>query len=310
MKVIVHIGRPKTGTTGLQQFLYANRQALSDAGYLLFDGVGRPNNVDIPAYFSRNFPVGLKPWRWRRGIYDEADREAFFGQHRVRDIVEQQVEGGRKEHHTAIITSEHLASSLSDHEDVSQFRDWVHSVFTSARVLVFVRPQVELAVSSWSTSIRSGGHRRLRTFLKDFVNRPELNYLNIADRWTRAFGLDEVDFHLYQSTPHWDVREFFASHYLQGAKGLKFRPQRVNSSYGRRQANLIRQVNRIVPFWLPGHTAPNPRNLALRLLISRWTATRDRPITLTPVDCQRISRQFEHPNAEFSRVFLTNGETL
>lgn len=310
MKVIVHIGRPKTGTTSLQQFLYANRQALSEAGYLLFDDIGRPNNVDIPAYFSRTFPNGLKQWLWRRGIRDEHDRQDFFQSHRVLEKVEQQVDRGRVTHHTAIITSEHLASSLSRRDEITDFRDWIDRVFDSVRIVCLVRPQVDLAVSSWSTSLRSGYRRRFSTFLEHFVQRRALDYFRFATGWTTVFGSQAVAFHVYQSTTQSDVREFFANRYLQGAQDLVFKTERANSSLGRWQGTFLRLVNRVVPFWLPGHDAPNPRNLALRHQIQRWIAPVDRPLVLGPTDRQRIARHFEHSNAEFSQAFLNDGETL
>ena len=57
MRVIMHIGTEKTGSTALQSCLFSNEPALKEAGYALFrfskdDPAQIPNNRQIVAMFQ------------------------------------------------------------------------------------------------------------------------------------------------------------------------------------------------------------------------------------------------------------------
>lgn len=52
MKIILHIGAPKTGTTTLQRWLMTNSHLLETHGIYLSHNFGLPNNIKLGTLFS------------------------------------------------------------------------------------------------------------------------------------------------------------------------------------------------------------------------------------------------------------------
>ena len=74
MQCILHIGTEKTGTTLIQNWLYANQEALSEQGVFLSEQLGKTNNRLISAYFQPE----LDDWAKRNHIQNQAQKDAFF----------------------------------------------------------------------------------------------------------------------------------------------------------------------------------------------------------------------------------------
>lgn len=310
MKLVLHIGRPKTGTTSLQQFLYKNRKRLSEFGYFLFDEVGVPNNIDIPAYFSREAIGGLTSWARRWGITTSEEKEAHFTARNFVQNFDHQVSSASETHHTAIMTSEQFSTALPASGDIERLAQFLSERFDSVNVVCFVRSQVDLLPSSWSTEIRSGGTTTLRRAVKRTVSQQPFNYLKQAEAWSSCFGRKNVHFSRYRSDQVWDIRRRFAQMYLPDVEGLVYLSQRANSSYSANEASLVRLINVVFPFWLPGARRPNLKNRKARTLVSKFFVKKSRPIKLNSRQAGLVANAYQASNAEFSREHLSPGETL
>ena len=55
MKLILHIGMEKTGTTSLQQWLFQNKILLSNNGFGISEILGEGNNRKLPSYFIDDY---------------------------------------------------------------------------------------------------------------------------------------------------------------------------------------------------------------------------------------------------------------
>lgn len=310
MKLILHIGSPKTATTSLQHFFYHNRKALSESGFLLFDGLGEPNNIDFAAFFASNSFNNMGLWHRRRGILSEADKHRFF---KSRDFVygiERQIAHASGFHHTAIISSEQLSSAVRKSADIERLARFTNERFHSVQVVCFVRDQVEMIPSVWSTSLKSGSTASLAKVTRTAVLTQSLNYLRMANAWSEHFGKENMLFSLYRSDAEWDVRHYFTDRYLGGLPTVGFASERKNPSYSSLEANAVRLVNLLFPFRLGDGPDPNRMNLQAREWVARIFSRSDRSITLNPRQSRSVRETFLSTNSVFSREFLPMGESL
>lgn len=188
MKLVVHIGTEKTGTSSIQEFLYNNQERLSEKGYYFSQIAGQRNNVKIPLAcmrisrddpFFRNNKVNTEEERkvFSKSVADEFSEE-------IRHL---------KGIHTVIISSEHFHSLLVCQDEVEKFKETFCSHFDDVSIICYLREQVSVCVSHYSTVIKSG----LSPELNEFVSRctpenPYYNYLELLNRWSFVFGKKNV----------------------------------------------------------------------------------------------------------------------
>lgn len=310
MKLLLHVGRPKTGTTSLQQFFRLNRDALQKSGYLLFDHIGSPNNIELAAYFEEKAQPGTRNWRQRRGISSQADSQAYFLQFDPLLAIRGQVEDHAESSHTAIITSEHLGDLGFSESSMLRLAEWAHRQFSAIEVICFVRHQVRVIPSGWSTLIRSGGSTPLQSYFTQRLRVRDLDYVAFGQGWTSAFGFDNVRFHVYRDDTDWDIRTFFSETYLEPIEPLRFPKQKANQALSRPQAEAWRAINRLLPYWTTGARQPNPRNIRARRAVDRVIGNKGPSIALSQAQAQMANQRFSASNAEFSMKFLPPAEVL
>jgi hypothetical protein len=108
MKLALHIGTEKTGTTLLQEWLYHNRERLGQQGYFLSEKIGLPCNRNIVSYFRRA-PDDF----WNRYNIRSLDDKARFFAHFLEDL-QAELDQAAQTNHTVIMSSEHFHSRLHD----------------------------------------------------------------------------------------------------------------------------------------------------------------------------------------------------
>ena len=123
MKCFLHIGTEKTGTTVLQDWLYDNRERLSETGIYLSGNIGVPNNNLIPAYFQSH----LDDWAMSQGIANEEEKNKYFTGFLGR--LTDEIDEAQSKHHTFVITSEHLHSRVRRIEEIQNLHSFLTHVF-------------------------------------------------------------------------------------------------------------------------------------------------------------------------------------
>ena len=245
LKVFVHIGAPKTGTTFVQSVLWRNREALAT------DGVLYPYETRHEHFRAmldaRELGWGAKPRSFSRGAWEAvAKRATAWNGHTV--VLGNEILGGATEPQIR-----RLVDSLAPAE--------VHVVFTA-------RDLARQLVSDWQEHIK---HRHTIT-LEDFVDeliergfearRPfgEMFWgLHDADhvlgRWSKIVPSDRI--HLVTlprpgatGNPLW---ERFCSVTGLDPQHYSLDVRRSNPSLGRAEAEVLRRLNRRVAKLEPPH---------------------------------------------------------
>ncbi|MGE0233281.1 MAG: hypothetical protein AB7S46_15995 [Flavobacteriaceae bacterium] len=206
MKAVLHIGTEKTGTTLLQNWLYANRANLYQKGIYLSENLGKPNNRYIPSYFRSE----LDDWAKANNIRTLEEKGVFFRNFLIK--LSDEIREASKNCDIFLITSEHFHSRLTEREDIESLKNYISRNFDGVKIICYFRNQFDVAVSAYSTSIKTGLSSDLNAFLdKADINSYYYNYLKIANVWSGAFGKENCEFRIYDRNAfkYNDIRKDF-----------------------------------------------------------------------------------------------------
>lgn len=187
-RAILQIGTEKTGSTTLQNFLATNRAKLLANGYRYPEFCGRMNHTGLAAYAMA--PGRRDAIRGPFGIHAPADVEPMRA--RLREAATAELIGDE----TTIFCSEHCHSRLINTAEVGVLREFLGGFFDDVQVSIYVRRQDQLALSLYSTKLKSGGTQA--TILPDpGPDDPYFNYDRFVGFWETVFGRDNVHVRLF-----------------------------------------------------------------------------------------------------------------
>ena len=190
MKCILHIGTEKTGTTTLQHFLHANKLQLEKQGYGVLNSVGKGNNRRLANYAMRN--NHKDDYSKAHNILTEEAKIEYDKE--TKTIFENEINSLKDNCHTIIITSEHFHSRCIYDDEVEKLKSLLDIYFDKIEVIVYLRPQIDVAISLYTTILRSGGASEFTQFLSKNCNTENeyYNYDSLLQRWSKTFGRKNV----------------------------------------------------------------------------------------------------------------------
>lgn len=190
MKLTIHIGTTKTGSTSIQAFLAQNHDALRKQAVLYPTGLGPKHHVKATV---AALSYGTSPDLFRFcGITDNLAHEEFRAQ-MSHTLAQQVAQAGSIDH--VIISSEHLHSRCVSPEDIQRFQYLFCQGFDETEVVVYVRPQIDHMVSLFSTNLRHGFNGTLDDHITAMLGAKHTSYFNLKDvitRWVNVFGKTAV----------------------------------------------------------------------------------------------------------------------
>ena len=301
---VLHVGLEKTGSTSIQTWVYKNERTLNSVGLGLTQSFSRPNNWDFVNFFQNR----LDDWADLKGIHNQQQKELYFANFE-RDF-DKEI-GGMSSRHV-LLTSEHFSSRLRSTEELVRLREFLSTRFDQLKVLAWFRPQWEVAVSSWSTSLRSGHSASLEDWLKRVVeDNYYFNYEKIAHNWSEVFGRENCIFRIFKAndSKQGDV----VTDFLKALEPIGFSlhsnvsdliSERQNISMGYLEALVLRAINSKVPYWIhhQGVKEVNKLNKDLRKGLPRLKT--EMPITISIADKFRIYEEFKESNQRFFEEFF------
>ena len=195
MKAIIHIGTEKTGTTSIQEFLYQNQNLLREKGYHFIQSAGKKNHRQLVAYCLNDYRndeffkinkinTGEEKKRFKEDLLNKFEEEILSLPESI---------------HTVIISSEHFHSRTKTEEEVKNAHTLLSPYFTDIKIVCYVREQVKMCTSLYSTAIKAGNNPLFDDFLKKCA--PKNIYYNYSDmlfNWEKAFGREAIDVSLFE----------------------------------------------------------------------------------------------------------------
>ena len=307
MRCVLHIGTEKTGTTVLQDWLYANIGRLSNQRVYLSKMLGATNNRLFPAFFRTD----LDEWAREKNIKTIAEKERYFENFLLN--LAREIEKAAVNHDVFLITSEHLHSRVTTLDDIKKIHKFLSAHFEQTQILCYFRNQADMALSSYSTELKFTSSAHLLDFLKKVT--PEnyyYNFLAIADNWSGIFGRKNCLFRVYdqESFVEADIRKDFADAVFPGVdlEQFDFSIGRSNKSLSALQAKIFRLINEHEPYWDLANGGVNIGNLRLKREIGGVPSLMKGK--LISIDMDLISQLFEKSNKAFLNKYLKNGQKI
>lgn len=170
---VVHIGLEKTGSTAIQRWLASNHQHLLANGIIVPQSIGFPNHTKLVAACLDDGVVdNIKAYQlFASGLTEKRYRKATFA------ALDAEIRSIHSTWHTLLISSELISSRLSSVTELRRLHDEIHRHVDAIKYVVFLRRQDQLALSRFSSILRSGHDQ----FGDVFVDYSPSNFVAVPD---------------------------------------------------------------------------------------------------------------------------------
>ena len=245
MKLILHIGTEKTGTTTIQHFLKINKELLNIDKILvpksISDNDGNHRWSPVFAYdddfdddfTKKNFSLKLNS---RKKLIEEK-------------LIEFKKEISNSNSNICIISSEHLSSRLRKIKNITKLKQILDKSFDEISIIIYIRKPISAAISLLSTSIKSGNTPQGLN-LQIFSN--YLNNLRIIKNWESVFLKKNIKIKLFEKNDFIDgdlIKDFCALCNIKMSPKFKY-PNRFNETLNLPQMKYLRYLNQHFPMFV------------------------------------------------------------
>lgn len=292
MRIVLHIGAEKTGTTVIQAFCADNADALADRGVLYPEGYGYRKHTALTAAVS-----GADDLLLRAGADPGADPDRLAEDVSAR--LKEAVARGRPEH--LLLSSEHLSSRLADAKPISRLHAMLAEISEEVRVVLYLRRQDQLLLSLYSTSVKAGGTKSLGEFARGAW---WFDFDRLLGLWEAEFGRDSVVVARYPpSCPL--IADFFDVAGLPNPPAVELEPAR-NVALDHTNARLLAALNARLPAMRDG--ALNPDRVGLRQFFE--ARSHGPPLAMTIEERQAFLDRFASANARVRDRYFPDDAAL
>lgn len=211
MKLALHIGTARTGTTTLQTWFAANRAGLAEQGICYPTSPGDKNHRRLMVYALDT--AASEPVLTSAGIRSEADHEAFRS--KTRDDLGREVAHSRDLGQTNwLMSSELLHSRIAKPSMITRLNALLKPHFDEITVYLHLRPQVDLLISNASQTVRGGKPVNRADLTRQGVSAISnfYNYNNFIAQWEKVFGAQSLRLVPYRRIP--DITGFMIDELL------------------------------------------------------------------------------------------------
>lgn len=253
MRVILHIGTEKTGTTSLQEFLHVNRARLLNHGVAYLQSPGLRNHRGVASFCSDD--VDMDDYFLAHKLHDRRARERWRRQFKQR--FDKEIRALPASVDTVIISSEHLSSLLIRPEELARLQDLLAPHFSPIEIVVYLRRQDKLACSIYSTRLKVGDPGE-HIFHPTPASSNRYNYQSLLDRWSERFGKSALRVRVFEKKrlQGGDLITDFLGLLPVGDDTQFRRPQKHNEALSSEAQELLKILNEHMPKRLDGKLNP------------------------------------------------------
>lgn len=246
MKLTLHIGTEKTGTTSIQAALAADRERLAEKGVLFPRLFGSPNHMELAVAATNPAP----PDELQMIELGRQDCDLAEYRRRLAARIAEETQSGNFDR--IVVSNEHCHSRLRDAEAIRRLIGLFGASPQDCEVIVYLRRQDRLAVSLHATVLQLGG--------KEALFRPQVagaldhyfDFERVLDTYAQVLGPDRIRVRLYEPNGFQNgnvVSDFYAVAALGMAPSST---PRFNQSLSFSKAKFLRRFNAHFPILRDG----------------------------------------------------------
>ena len=245
MRLIIHIGAQKTGTTSIQNFLKLNEESLKKQSILI------PNSIRYINTFNHRWICGFA---YKDNILNNIKSlKNIYGLSNI--LISEKISEFKKEidesdSDLCIISSEHLSISINSKKEVEKLKNVLEDTFDDIKILIYIRRPIDQAISLLSTQIKGG--RYITSFSKNYT---------LGARWFRKTNNIKKILRIWESNfPKnlmvriFDSKEFYEDNLVKDfCKNCKIfyrddflLPDKKNRSLDLEQMKYINYFNKLI----------------------------------------------------------------
>ncbi len=246
MKLYLHIGTEKTGTTSVQKFFRVNRDQLAEQAILYPVTPGNQKHQRLAVAALNLSKLGEMRKMFGIKTHDEARK---YRDDMVRNLA---AEFSARPYKTVVISSEHLSSRVLDDDEVRWLKDFLSPFFEEITIILYIRRQDDFLLSTYSTSIKSGVTDMLGMPTEQLIE-ARYNHWATLSRWAQVFGRDRIICRKFERSAMvgGDIVDDFLA--IAGIDSSGFeRPENVNESLDAESLEFLRLFNQHVPRFAQG----------------------------------------------------------
>ena len=290
----LHIGTEKTGSTALQAVSELNREVLANHGIFYPKSPGKRNHMKLAA-FAADGAAAVRLRRLTR-MSKDGDYEHFkshFG-----DELRAEIQANKCPR--VYLSSEHLSSNLRTVQELNRLAGIVRPLADTVKIVVYLRPQAELYLSTYSTAIKAGSTKALEPPKRG--QRPRYNYARMLSLWASVFGKKNMIVRIYDRNTLVGrdvVKDFFSIMGYEPGSDIEIQTA-LNARLDHDALQFLLEFNKHVPLFLES-TINSDRADVAEALEKRLQGS----ALAVPASILRdISKSYERSNARVARHFL------
>jgi glycosyltransferase involved in cell wall biosynthesis len=250
LTAIVHIGTEKTGSSSIQRFLHSNRIKLRAQGYYFMKSTGVMDDRKLSAFCLDEHTFDDF---YRNHLIDNPEKRKAF-EKQFMDDFSTELASIDQNIHTVIFSSEHLHSRITSAEGKKKLHNLLSVFFKRITICTYIRPQILLAISRYSTELKSGSTLTLNEHLLQCqTNNPYYNYETYLTSWEEVFGKAHMIVKVFNKDElfqHDVVKDFCRE---IGLNISEFEhPKIFNQSVQPTGQHLLRIINKKLPVFIEG----------------------------------------------------------
>lgn len=214
MRIILHIGTEKTGTSSIQKFCVDNREQLLRQGvyYPVSPADHLGNHIRLSAYFQEG--------GWVRHLHRDLGITSpqQLRQFRRQFLFSLTKELSRHPDKTVLFSNEHLSMCHVD-DEIAKLAGLLRQFTDDIKILVYLRRQMDKYATLHATRVVRGEPGLKFDLNERELALPTFDYLGMLDRWAHFFGKKNIvvrPFEKQQLTGGDAVRDFIDVLGLQG----------------------------------------------------------------------------------------------
>ena len=302
MKIYLHIGTEKTGTTSIQKLMQSNSTNLIEHGILYPKSLGLPNNIRLSNALQDYDKIDNS--RIHANLIKKNNILAF----RKNLLESLKTEINESNPYTLIISSEHLSSRINRDREIERLCQFLKHFSDDITVIVYLRRQDQFLESLYSTAIKKGNSFTFKFPVKG-KERADFHYDKMLGKWENIFGKENIIVRIFEKDKLYgnDIIEDFLHILKIPLIYNKDKVKKENTSFGMKKLTFLRKFNKYVPAVYDKKTNLYRGDIEKTL---ESVEIKDEKIKISYQNKEKFMQRFSEENYKILKRYFPNNDTL